>query len=433
VQALEIAQAGIEKAVYELNQNSSYTGESDVSLGNGEFSVTITNVDANTKLAQVTGYVPDSTNPTATKTVKVKLAIDTSTVAFNFGVQVGDGGLIMSNNSQINGNLFSNGSVQGSGIITGDTSVAAGVSAVTDQQCTTTGGNYVFADNDSTKRDIAQKFVPATSGSLTRAQLYLKKNGSPSNLAVRIMPHNAASDKPSSGSQVGGSGTLSSVGTSYGWVDVSFSTSPTLVAGTTYWIVLDSSGNSSTNYYTIGVDTSEACTGAGKYTNSYSSGSAVWSPINGGTGADLNYKTFMGGTTTTLSGVTVNGNARAQAMSSCTVGGNAYFENGSTNCSVGGTSNPGTTAPSSQAMPISDSQIQDWKDDATNGGVYTGTQTITSGATQTWSARKIVGDLNISNNGTLYITGPIWVTGNISISNNGAIRVDNSVGGASLG
>jgi hypothetical protein len=434
VQALELAQAGVEKAIYELNQNSTYTGETETAFANGEFTVTITNIDANTKQAQVTSYVPNSTNPTSTKTIKVRLSIDTSTVSFNFGVQVGEGGLTMSNNSVINGNVFSNGNISGSGVVTGDASVGAGVSATADQVCENYNADYTFADFDNNKRDIAQKFVPTISGSLNRAQFYLKKVGSPSNLTVRVMPHNASQDKPSHNGQLGGSGTLASVGTSYGWIDVSFASSPTLTAGTTYWLVIDSSGNTFTDYYTIGVDATEACSGAGKYTNSYSSSSANWTPINGGNGggADLNFRTYVGGNTTTLSGVTVQGSARAQAMSSCTIGGSAYFENSSTTCSVGGSQNPGTTAPSPQALPISDSQIQDWKDDATNGGVYTGNQSIVNGATETWGARKIVGDLTISNNGTLYMTGPIWVTGSISISNNGVIRVDNSVGSASL-
>ena len=52
---------------------------------------------------------------------KVKSTLSTSSgVAFNYGVQAGDGGVLMTDTSVINGNLFSNGPVSGSGnLITG--------------------------------------------------------------------------------------------------------------------------------------------------------------------------------------------------------------------------------------------------------------------------------------------------------------------------
>ncbi|MFA6193492.1 MAG: hypothetical protein WC726_01325, partial [Parcubacteria group bacterium] len=36
-QALQLAEAGIEQAVYQLNQDSDYSGESNQALGNGTF------------------------------------------------------------------------------------------------------------------------------------------------------------------------------------------------------------------------------------------------------------------------------------------------------------------------------------------------------------------------------------------------------------
>lgn len=38
-EALRLAEAGIDKAAYELNQSSAYTGESNTALGDGTFTV----------------------------------------------------------------------------------------------------------------------------------------------------------------------------------------------------------------------------------------------------------------------------------------------------------------------------------------------------------------------------------------------------------
>ena len=108
VQAQALAEAGIDKAVYELNQSAGYSGESDSALGNGTYSVSIASIDGNTKRVTATSYVPNSTNPTAKKVVQATIGIDASTVSFNYGVQIGQGGVTMSNGSRIEGHIFVN-------------------------------------------------------------------------------------------------------------------------------------------------------------------------------------------------------------------------------------------------------------------------------------------------------------------------------------
>ncbi|MDE2021500.1 MAG: hypothetical protein KGI71_01055 [Patescibacteria group bacterium] len=133
-QALAIAEAGIDEAVYQLNNSEGYTGETNTVLGNGVFTVVVSNTSTNTDRLTVTGYVPNATNPVAIKTVAVLVGLDTSVVSFHYGVQIGAGGVTMGNGSQINGNLFSNGSISGSGtgsggVITGDATIASGTPA----------------------------------------------------------------------------------------------------------------------------------------------------------------------------------------------------------------------------------------------------------------------------------------------------------------
>lgn len=130
-QARMLAEAGIDHAIYELNQGGTYTGETDTPLGTGTFSVAVSDVGGSMKELEATGYVPNRANPLAVKTVRVRATIDTTTVSFHYGVQVGDGGVTFGNNSSIEGNLYSNGAVTGANgtVITGDT-VAAGASAI---------------------------------------------------------------------------------------------------------------------------------------------------------------------------------------------------------------------------------------------------------------------------------------------------------------
>ncbi len=124
-QAQALAEAGIDKAVYQLNQNGSYSGETNTALDAGVYTIVVSNVNTNTKRLTVTGSVPNATNPVATKVVTVLVNINTSTISFHYGAQVGAGGLTMSNNSQVTGNIYADGPITGDGIITGDATSAS--------------------------------------------------------------------------------------------------------------------------------------------------------------------------------------------------------------------------------------------------------------------------------------------------------------------
>jgi hypothetical protein len=335
----------------------------------------------------------------------------------------------MSNNSQVIGNVFSNGNISGSGTITGDAAVAAGASLLPNQQCTSTNQAYVFANNDSSKRDVSQKFTPTVSGPLSKIKVYIKKNGSPGNLTIRIMPHNSSTDQAERSGQLGSNGTLASIGSNYDWIEGTFSTAPILTAGTTYWLVLDGSNNTNTSYYTIAIDGTNACAGDGKYSSSYSNNPPDWQPIVSSPGADLNFQVYFGGVITSLTGVTVQGDAYAQEMSGCTIGQDAVLEATSTDCAIGGTTTTGIAAPSAQALPVSDAQIADWRVDATAGGTINGPYTVTG--TQSLGPIQINGDLIVDISATLNITGVIWVKGDVTISNNSTVRLDAAYGSAS--
>lgn len=455
IATLDLAEAGIEKAVWQLNETGgSYSGEEDTSLGIGTFTVEITNINSNTKEISSTGYIPESTNFKARKTVKVKVANTESTsVAFRYGVQVGDGGLVMQNNSKVIGDVYSNGNIIGSNgaQTTGSAWVAGGVSTTPDQQWTDQNADYVFGQT-SPQLDMAQSFTAGSSNTLAKVSLYLKKAGNPSDKTVRILQDDG--DSPSKtvlaqGSLVGGH-----VTGNYSWVDISLSSPPALTVNNPYWIMIDTQASTS-NYFIWGGDSTDGYTGGtAKYSSNWNTGNPTWNALD----ADLDFKTFLGADTTTqINLVTVGTDAHANTVANCTVGHYGYTQhiNNSTvgwdayariidnstigwdayadiinSSTVGGNIYPGQGSPDPDHldMPISDGQITEWKQAAESGGPITGDYAPPGGSSVSLGPTKITGNMILNNNITLTVTGTIWVQGNIDIDNNVTINLDSGYG-----
>lgn len=113
-QALNIAEAGVEKAIKELNNNPNYTGTngSTIALFGGEFEVAVSGT-GQTRTITATGYVPAKSNYKAKKTVKTNIYVDTQLLSFRYAIQSDTGGVEMKSNSTINGNVYSNGNISG--------------------------------------------------------------------------------------------------------------------------------------------------------------------------------------------------------------------------------------------------------------------------------------------------------------------------------
>ncbi len=104
-----------------------------------------------------------------------------------------------------------------------------------------------------------------------------------------------------------------------------------------------------------------------------------------------------------------------------------YVMGGTRTCKVNGSISTRSSEIPTQPLPISQSQIQEWKNEAAV-EVISGNITILNGQTKSYGPVKITGSLTISNNATLNMTGTIWVVGDISASNNGKIKLDGSYG-----
>src|SRR3989344_2733848 len=367
-QSYSTAESGIEDALYRLKNNMDIDTNETITLGNTTATTAITDIGDSQKSVASTG-----TTNSNDRSLSVVLK-QSEGVSFFYGMQAGTGGVTMNNSAGIIGNLYSNGPivVNNSGYVTGSATSANGDSATVDQ----------------------------TFGSGTPATNNTFGNGT-----------------------IKATGTLSSslVSTNYGWVNITFTTNPQLTASTTYWLTIDAS-RSASNYFVVGGDTGYA-NGTAKIGRVSSS---TWNQL--GTNTDLFFSISTGGAFGSISGLTVGsagvGNAYSHTVTGSTVAGTIYCQTGSGNNK---SCNTTLADPVTQNFPISDQNIEDWKEMALAGGTSRGIS-LSGAQTQSIGPKKINGSISLSNSAVLTVTGVLWVTGNISISNNTIIKLASSFG-----
>lgn len=420
-QAYYAAESGIQDALYRIIKNKNYEASNSIPVGSSDVQISITD-DNGKKIIRTEGEENNRF-----RNLEVALNISASSVSFYYGVQVGEGGLSMSNNSIVSGSIHSNGPVSGGNgsVITGDAWVASSPANI-NQESILNDSDFIFGQSGSVI-DAAQSFIPSSTERLTRISLNLKKFGSPSNKTVRVMTDNGG--KPSKNLVASGStGTLQTAQisqSSFGWINVSLGTPPMLQAGTKYWILIDSSADSN-DYLIWGKDSSNSYSGGeGSYSPNWNASTPQWYSAQG----DLGFKIWLGGNFNSLSSLSVGGNAHANSIINCQIAGDAYYQSIS-GSSVGGNQYPGSPDPAVEEMPISEANISDWKGWAEEGGIYSGNYSI-SGTTASLGPKRINGDLYISNGADLTITGTVYVTGNIMISNGAKIRLGANYGNLS--
>ncbi len=430
-QALNLAEAGVDKAITALNATGgSYSGELETSFGAGSFSVNVSTVNANTKVIESTGYIPNAISPKAKRVIKITASKGIG-ASFNYGIQVGDGGLEMEETSRVNGSVYSNGSIvmDNNARITGDAYVAAGTAGTSDQEADCVSPNcadFIFGTSvgGNNRIDTAQSFQPSASGNINKVALKLKKIGSPADIAVRIVKDD---DGEPDKNEILASGTLSGslVTTQYSFVEVAFSTTPNLDEGETYWITLDAAQNSS-NYWSFSADTVQGYTfGGALWSPDSQAGNPSWTPVP----YDFGFKTYMGGVVNSItggSGVIIGGNAYANTLRNLSVTGGAYYQ--AMENVTAGSYNPGSPDPAPKSMPVSDGNISFWKNLAEGEGVYTGDITTCVG---TIGPGKYVGSVSLPLGCAVTVTDPVWITGDVTLGNGASLRLNPSYGSSS--
>ena len=412
-QSFFISEAAIEDTYFRLKTGMAVGSTNIITLGENSAAATITDSGYNEKTISALGDA-------SSRQRKNEVVLTTGTgISFSYGVQAGAGGITMGNNSIINGSVYSNGNITGEGSITGS-ALSANSSALEADQINYSEiplHNIAFGRANGTQ-DFAQSFQVSTTAAVNKVDLYLKKVSTPSNLTVRIVTNSG--NNPGTTTLTSGSLSASLVSTAYGWVSVPFSSNPELTAGTTYWIVIDGSTNSA-KYYVAGVNGDEYAAGTSKI-GQYS---GAWTDTNP---SDLDgfFKIYLGGLTGLIDGITIGtdgiGNAYAYTVNNSTIAGTNYCQTGS------GNNKPCDTAlpdPTQIAMPISDQNILDWKNEAEAGGVYIGDYVVDD-TTSSFGPKKITGNLRVENNADLTVTGTLWVEGNVIVSNNAIVRLSSS-------
>lgn len=421
-QTYYLAESGIEDVLYRLKNKKQVDGTESIILGDSVATTTITDIGGSQK--QIT-TIGDTNN----KQRKVDVTLTTSTgVSFNYGLLSGQGGIYLDSGGIV-GNVYSNGPItassSGSNYISGTAISANSPGLISDQTNGSGVPSYnVSFGNNNTTQDIAQKFRVSSLSPLNKVSLYIKKSGSPSNATVKIMNDSGGNI----GSTLIASGTLSasSVTTSYGWVNVSFTTNPLLDNNRDYWLVIDGA-TSSSKYYIIGANSNGYLNGIGKIGQL----GGAWNNTSP-SGLDYYFNIYLGGLNGLIQGAgqwnplhigTTSGSAQANTVNYVNATGNIYCQSALYNNKTC-ISQPD---PTYIDFPVSDSNITEWENDASSGGTYTGNYSVgSSGATL--GPKVITGNLTVSGGGALTVTGNIWVKGNLTLNGGAEIKLSSSYG-----
>lgn len=428
-EAFLLANSAVNEAFYRLNSNKNLPSSEILTLSQGESIIAVADT-ANGKTISVSSEV-DSYE----RNYELDLTAG-SGVRFNYGLQVGQGGFEISGGSGINGNVYSNGDIIGSNgaYITGS-AISANVS---DPVLVTSNTGIVdplfqinFGGNSaSIPQDIAQSFTVSTTTPVSSIRILIKKTGSPwSNITMRITTD--SSGKPSKTDIAQATISASIVTSTFNYLTVPLASTISLTPGTTYWIVFDSV-NFWGSYYSLGANDSVFGSGLAKISQD------GWSQSNGGTWEstssstlDVYFDVYVGGSTGIIDGITVGssgtGDAWSYEVKNSTVAGTIYCFAGTSNNKACDTSRP---VPVEQAFPVSDGNIDDWKNEALAGG---STSTISLGnGTHTLGPIKINGDLSIGSGGILNLSGTVYVTGDILVNGGAIVRVNPALSNKSV-
>lgn len=426
-QAINLAEAGVDKAVASLNVTAgSYTGDSLTPFGEGEYSVAVTTL-GNNKVIESTGYIPSKDNARAKKVVKIQIAKGTG-VAFKYGVQVGEGGLQLGANNKVIGSVYSNGNITANNDneVTGDVWIAAGTTPTADQSSDCQGINcsdYIFGKKvlGEDRLDIAQSFTPTTTEKLNKVSIKLKKVGFPPDLIVRILKDDGG--KPDKNNVLATGVMKSSLVTSeYGFVDVTFDTSPNLNANTMYWLMLDTSANSS-NYWVWQADLAQSYSrGLASRSHDWKDKNPNWNSLN----VDLSFRTYVGGINTFIDGgnnFIAHGDVHVNTIKNMTILKSAYYQTIINSTAAGYF--PGSVDPSPKSFPISPGNITAWKQEAQTSAIINGG---ISSCVSSLGPAKIVGNVNLGNGCSITVKSPVWITGKLDLSNNNTLTLSSEYG-----
>jgi len=117
-QAYYAAEAGIEDVLLRLTKSLGFSDSYTMNIGDSFTTIDVSDEIGGTRVISSIGNMDNQI-----RKVEIVYAIDADNVSFHYGAQSGDGGITMNPNSRIKGNVFSNGTVVGSGNVFIDNSI----------------------------------------------------------------------------------------------------------------------------------------------------------------------------------------------------------------------------------------------------------------------------------------------------------------------
>ncbi|MFH0829372.1 MAG: hypothetical protein V1907_04320 [Candidatus Kerfeldbacteria bacterium] len=470
---IQIAEAGIEKAVWCLNNPmntsdcqgnpSNYSGETDTSFGQGKFSVSWDSINRIITATGTTTFRGQSLS----KQIQVRLSTNSEHASFVYGVQSGTGGIVFNNGAKIlgaggtPGNVYVAGPISiatgsGSGTeISGDAILSISDSVIEAE--TDPAASYTTFDvrGSTSTRYVVQSFKPTTVDKVTKVSLKMARTSSaPANPTLSIYYDNGSGipGMMVSGAQIPINASSLPLITDPGWQDAykdfAFTPQTLLSSGVRYWLVLQVSGANGSNYFSMVRSTTD--TAYANNTAMTGNPLASVAELCSSPACDVAFQVWMGGVQPTLEIETIGGDARAYTMTKASIGKKAYYRNvtsGNVNAN-GGTEQcdngdntlycididmvPGSTDPEPVVFPISDQQIAVWEQAAEDAGepIPCGGSpdpcNITGGSI---GSRKYIGDVTISN--TVTLAGAVWVKGNITLINGANLALSDAYGSKS--
>jgi hypothetical protein len=132
-----------------------------------------------------------------------------------------------------------------------------------------------------------------------------------------------------------------------------------------------------------------------------------------------------------IEGLDIGEDAYTHNCKNCVILGTLYYSGGGQeNCTASGgvKEHP---VQEIEDLPVSDEQINEWKQDALDGGTFLSDYIVLGGTVDYLGPKKIEGNLVLENNATLIIAGTLWVVGNIVLNNESIIELSEAYGGTS--
>jgi hypothetical protein len=422
-EAFLLANSATNEAFYKLNTNKTLASAETLSLAQGD--AIITSAD--------TGNGKTITIQSDVDTYQRNYQIDLITgsgVSFSYGLQTGQGGFYMINNATIEGNVYSSGPIIGenNAYITG-TAISSNIS---DPVSIVSNGGVIDplyqidfgANTVSIPQDVAQSFTVSTTTPIASLRILIKKTASPpSDITLQIK--NNSSGNPGNTTYTSGTISASTVTSSWGYITVQLNNTAALTPGTTYWMVFDSGSNTNvTRYYSIAANDSSYLTGNTKKATTGS----TWSDISTTT-RDVYFDIYTGGETGLIEGMQIDENAWAHEINDSTIAGEMHCQVGSNN--GGKACNTSWADPVEQSWPISEGNIQEWKDTA-EAGTATSSISLSGNSVRTLNSTKVTGNVTLSGDAIIYLNGTLYVTGNITLSDRAQIKVNPALGASGI-